>query len=97
MRSEVDPFIEPDRLRGMAATAGLTADGVVDVAWPWDYYPDLETALRGLMSVGLSTVAIANAGEGAVRAAMTEALRPFRTAIGAYRLDNTVRCLIATK
>ena len=97
MPTEVDPFIGPDELRALAASAGLTAETVVELTWPWDYYPDLDTALRGLMSPGLSTVAIANAGEDAVRASLTEALRPFGTATGGYRLHNTVHCLIATK
>ena len=97
MPMEVDPFIGPDRLRALAASACLTALGVVDLPWEWDYYPDLVTALRGMMSVGLSAVAIANAGEDAVKAALTDALQPFRSPTGAYRLRNTVHCLVATK
>ncbi len=97
MPSEVDPFIGPDELTALAATAGLTAETVTHLAWPWDYYPDLDTALRGLLSVGLSAVAIGNAGEDAVKAALTDALRPFRTPTGSYRLHNTVHCLVARK
>jgi SAM-dependent methyltransferase len=97
MPSEVDPFIGPDELTAFAASARLTAETVIELPWEWDYYPDLDTALRGLMSVGLSAVAIANAGESAVRAALSDALRPFRTPTGSYRLHNVVNCLLARK
>lgn len=97
MPAEVDPFIGPDRLRELAAAAGLRSAEVVDVDWTWDYHRDLQTALRGLMSPGLSTVAIAAAGEDAVRAAITEALEPFRTPDGGYRLQNRLHCLLASR
>jgi SAM-dependent methyltransferase len=97
MPNEVDPFLGPDRLHELAVSAGLTIETVVDLPWVWDYYPDLDTALRGMMSVGLSAVAIANAGEDTVKAALTDALGPFRTSTGTYRLHNTVHCLVATK
>lgn len=95
MPVEVDPFIVPQRLRELAETAGLRTIDVVELDWTWDYHVDLETALRGLMSVGLSTIAIAAAGEASVREAITEALKPFRTTTGGYRLENTISCLLA--
>lgn len=56
-------------------------------------YPDLETALRGIMAAGPITLA----GEEAVRATITDALQPFRTVSGGYVLENALRYLIARR
>ena len=66
-----------------------------ELDWSWRY-PDLETALRGLLSPGISAVAIHAAGERDVREALTCALEPFRMTDGSYRLENAVHCLVAT-
>lgn len=95
MPSEIDPFIPPEKLHELAMAAGLHDARVVDVDWTWDYHTDLATALRGLLSPGLSTIAIAAAGEEAVRRAITEALEPFKTDSGGYRLRNELHCLVA--
>ena len=49
------PFALSDesKLRALACEAGLTPSVVVDVLCPW-VYPDLETALRGMLSAGPS-------------------------------------------
>lgn len=95
MPTEIDPFISPDRLHELAKGAGLHSAEVSDIDWTWDYHKDLQTALRGLMSTGLSALAIAASGEEAVRTAITQALDPFRTRSGGYRLHNRLHCLIA--
>jgi hypothetical protein len=69
--------IAPAELQELAREAGLTPEKVTDLEWLWSY-PDLETALRGWLSEGMSTLAIAAAGEQAVRTALTNALAPFR-------------------
>lgn len=91
---EIDPFIDPEQLASSAERAGLTPERSLELDWSWEY-PDLDTALRGLMAPGLSALAIEAAGEDAVRAALTEALRPLRTEVGTYAVSNTVRCLFA--
>lgn len=93
----IDPFISPARLQELASLAGLRPTSIDELDWTWDYYPDLETAVRGLMSVGLSSLAIARSGEDAVRDAIVEFLRPFRTPAGGYNLVNSVYCLVAEK
>lgn len=94
MPMEVDPFIAPTELKRLANDVGLQPEKVVDLEWVWDY-PDLKTALRGWLSVGLSAVAIGVAGEEAVRNALKAALAPFVTSDGGYRLENLVHCLVA--
>jgi SAM-dependent methyltransferase len=91
---DIDPFIEPAGLERLARHAGLDPEQVVDLDWPWEY-PDLDTALRGLLSPGPSTLAIEASGEDAVRDALVKTLEPFRLTDGGYRLENTVHCLIA--
>ncbi len=93
--SEVNPFARPDELESLAHAAGLEARRVFDLEWTWEY-PDLETLLRGWLSVGLSTLAIQATSEEAVRDALARAAAPFRLSGGGYRLENVCRCLVAT-
>ncbi len=61
---------------------------------PFDY-PDLATALRGLLSAGPAVVAIQSLGEEQVRRQVTAALEPFQTSSGGYHMRNTFRFLLA--
>jgi len=90
------PFALSDEtvLRGFASDAGLTPDHVFDVESPWTY-PDLDTALRGIISAGVARLAIERAGEEAVTNAHIEALEPFRQEDGSYKIGSALRCLVA--
>jgi hypothetical protein len=81
-------------LEQLAASAGLAVTERAEVATAWEY-PDEETALRGLLAAGPAVRAIEVAGEEAVRAGTREALAPFRTRGGAYRLENTFVYVVA--
>jgi hypothetical protein len=59
-------------------------------------YPDLATALRGILSSGPGVRAIRTSGEARAMAAIAAAIEPFRSRPGTYRLANTYRYLIAT-
>ena len=91
---DLELFMPVAELEALARTAGLEPARTLELDWSWEY-ADLETALRGLLSPGLSTLAIAAAGEAAVRDALTRALDPLRMADGGYRIENTVACVIA--
>ena len=82
------------RLEALAIESGLTPVRVEDVECPWTY-PDLETALRGLLSPGPAVKAVRNSGVALVREALVKVLAPFRNASGVYRMENTFRYLIA--
>lgn len=84
----------PAALEALAAEAGLTPREMAEVDCPW-VYPDLETALRGLLSVGPATLAIQHLGEEHVRDAVVRALAQFKLPSGGYRLENKFRYLIA--
>lgn len=90
----VNLFSEPGALEDLARRAGLQPERSIDVECPW-VYPDIETLQRGWLSAGPTTLAIQHSGEEAVRAAIAQAVEPFRTGGGGYRLANTFRCLIA--
>jgi SAM-dependent methyltransferase len=90
----VNPFVGTPELEGLARRAGLEPERTFEIDWSWEY-PDRDAMLRGLLSPGLSVLAIENVGEEAVRDALTAALEPYRATAGGYRLENTVQCMIA--
>lgn len=93
---EIDPFVAPEELERLAREAGLAPQRVVGLDWSWEY-PDERTLLRGLLSPGLSTLAVESAGEEAMRDALIRAFAPYRRGTGAYRVENAVHCLVATR
>jgi SAM-dependent methyltransferase len=82
------------KLKAFASDAGLTPLAVVDVECPW-IYPNLDTALRGLMSSGPAVRAIRSSSLERARDALTHSIAPYRTASGVYHINNTFRYLIA--
>ncbi|HAO42137.1 MULTISPECIES: class I SAM-dependent methyltransferase [unclassified Afipia] len=90
------PFALSDesKLKTLASEAGLTPGVVVDVSCPW-IYPDLETALRGMLSAGPAERAIRAASFERARDAVAAAIERYRTASSGYRLNNTFRYLVA--
>ncbi len=91
-----DPFAlsEKDKLETVAAEAGLNLIKVEDIDCLWSY-PNLETALAGLLSDGTAVQAIRTVGEECVRQAVVSALAPFKSASSGYWLENKFRYLIA--
>ena len=82
-------------LEAFARDAGLTPRGVEEVECPFEY-PDLGTALRGLLSAGPAVRAIQGSGEDRVRDVVVRALAPYRLLSGGYRLENSVLMMVAT-
>lgn len=67
-----------------------------DVASIWDY-PDLDTALRGLLSVGPAAKAIENSGYENVYQTVSGAVKPYVQANGHVVYKNKFRVVIAEK
>jgi SAM-dependent methyltransferase len=90
------PFALSDetKLRAFAMEAGLTPLTVVDVPCPW-IYPNLETALKGMLSAGPAERAIRASSMQQASDAIAGAIAPYRTASGGYHLNNVFRYLIA--
>ena len=87
---------DPGALEELAERAGLHPERAADVPCRWEY-PDLDTALRGLLSAGPATAAARASGEQAVRAAVAASIAPFRDASGRYELTNVFRYLLAQR
>jgi SAM-dependent methyltransferase len=85
---------EEAKLKAFAAEAGLTPLSVVDVACPW-IYPDLDTALKGMLSAGPAERAIRSTSVEKARDAVAGAIAPYRTSSGGYHMDNVFRYLIS--
>ena len=81
-------------LESLMQEAGLRPQGTFDIDTPWEY-PNLPTALRGMLSAGPAIRAIRHSGEAAVADAVTAAIAPFRTASGSYLLNNKCRYAVA--
>jgi len=84
---------EDGALEALASQAGLTPVAAHDVDTMWNF-PDLETALRGLLAGGPAVKAIHHSGEERVRDAAANAINPYRMADGSYRLENQFRYLV---
>lgn len=84
----------PGALEALAEAAGLAPQDSANVAVEW-CFADSTEALDALLSAGPAVQAIQIAGERRIREAVVEAIRPFRTARGEYRLENTFRYLVS--
>jgi SAM-dependent methyltransferase len=82
-------------LEELAAAGGLTPGERRDVLCVWAF-PDEGALLRGLKSTGFAVKAADIAGDERVAEAILEAVAPYRTSYGSYRLENVFTYLIAT-
>jgi hypothetical protein len=90
------PFALSDesKAKEIAREAGLDPTALADVDCPW-IYPDLDTALRAMLSAGPAEKAVRTSGMDRAREAVKSAVEPFRTAGGGYHMKNKFRYLIA--
>jgi SAM-dependent methyltransferase len=92
------PFALSDEgnLRTLAAETGFTPVDVVDVSCPW-IFPDLQTALRAMLSAGPAERAIRNSSVERARDAVAASIAAYQMPSGEYRLNNKFRYLIARR
>ncbi|MEU4091967.1 methyltransferase domain-containing protein [Streptomyces sp. NPDC026673] len=83
-----------DDLEELARGAGLRPDGSGRVSCPFGY-PDMDSAVRGLVSTGLFDAAVDATDEDQVRKELREALHAYRRADGTVRMENVFRYLVA--
>jgi SAM-dependent methyltransferase len=84
----------PGVLEGLATSAGLTPDEVFDLTWAYAY-ANAEELGRAMLAAGGIAALVGPENEEVVKARIVEALAPFRTADGRYRLSNEFHFLIA--
>jgi SAM-dependent methyltransferase len=85
---------DPGVLEQIAADAGLTPGTAFDHTWAFEY-PNDETLVRGMASAGGLAELVGPSGQEALRAALLDALAPYRTPSGGYRLQNEWHYLVA--
>jgi SAM-dependent methyltransferase len=83
----------PGALEDLARAAGLTPRDAAEVPCRWRY-PELDAALRALLSAGPAVKAIRASGEAAAREAVATAIAPFRDPSGGYDIGSAFRYLI---
>lgn len=82
-------------LKGLIEQAGLKVAGGGEADCPFEY-PDLETHWRAQRSGGPLQAAIRAVGEGRLRAAVEQAVGPYRTSTGGVLLENRFLYVTAT-
>lgn len=85
----------PGVLEELATRNGLTPDESGYLELPYEY-PDQTTMLRAQCSSGPAVLAIRTSGESVVQEALADALAPYRTPSGGYRLNTEYRYFTAT-
>ncbi|WP_051966635.1 class I SAM-dependent methyltransferase [Kitasatospora mediocidica] len=93
-----DPFAlsSPGALEQLLACAGLRPAGSGRVSCPFAY-PDLDSAVRGVLSTGLFDAALEYSGEALVTKELVEALHPFGRTDGSVRMANVFRYVVAER
>jgi len=89
------PLWRPGVLEEMAVEAGLTPTLAFDFGFAYEY-PDEETLGRRLVAAAGVATLVGPEREDEVRARIVDALAPYRTERGGYRLHNEFRFLVAT-
>jgi SAM-dependent methyltransferase len=85
---------EPARLRAMAERAGLVVERLDEVLVPFDY-ADEDALLEPLLATPVARTAVRTTDPESLRDSVLEAVEPYGTADGGYRLENLFRVLVA--
>jgi len=86
----------PGAVERLVAQAGLRLGGGGRVCCPFAY-PDLDSAVRGLLSTGVFDQAVEYSGQRQVGKEVTEALHPFLRPDGSVRMENVFRYTLAER
>ncbi|QMU72337.1 class I SAM-dependent methyltransferase [Streptacidiphilus sp. P02-A3a] len=86
----------PGAVERLVALAGLRLGGGGRVCCPFAY-PDLDSAVRGLLSTGVFDAAVEYSGERQVGKEVTEALHPHLRPDGSVRMENVFRYTLAER
>jgi SAM-dependent methyltransferase len=88
------PLWKPGVLEEIATAAGLTPETAFDTSWAYEY-ADQDALGRAMVSPAGIAELVGPEREAEVRAEIVEALSPYRTAEGGYRLENEFHFLVA--
>jgi SAM-dependent methyltransferase len=85
---------EPGVLEEIVQAAGLRPEACYDLSWAYSF-PDERSLAAAMLAPGLVVEMVDLVGEEPVRRAILEALEPYRTPAGGYRLENEWHTMIA--
>ena len=88
------PLFTEGVLETLASEAGLHPETTEDLICAWDF-ADERTALKAILSAGLISIAINNAGEEKVSQTVSDAIKQFKQPSGRVVIKNTFRCLVS--
>ncbi len=88
------PLYAEGILESLAVEAGLYPETTEEIECLWKF-EDENMALKAMLSAGVMSFAIQNAGEEKVRETVRNAISQFRQHSGNYELKNTFNCLAA--
>lgn len=77
----------PEKVESLLMEAGFEVQKRAKVVCA-RYYPDLQTALKGILSSGPAKLAINHSSYEDVSAKVAESISPFRQPAGSYKMDN---------
>ena len=86
----------PGAVERLVTGAGLRLSGGGRVCCPFAY-PDLDSAVRGLLSTGMFDPAVDYSGQRQAAKEITEALHPFLRQDGSVRMENVFRYTLAER
>lgn len=89
------PLSAPGDMELRLIEAGLTPLTSGQVDWSLEF-PDLETAVRGLMSAGAAVAVVQRVGTEPVERTLREVLASFVTSTGGYRLQNRFHYVLSS-
>jgi SAM-dependent methyltransferase len=87
-------YSQPGVLEELATRAGLDPESAFDSTWAYEF-SDEETVGRALVAPAGLAALVGPRREDEVKRAIVDGIAPYRTAAGAYRLQNTFHSLIA--
>jgi SAM-dependent methyltransferase len=88
------PLFQEGIIESLVKEAGLGVETAGEIECIWRI-ADKQSVLCGVLSAGLTTLAIRHSGEEKVRAAVDEAISPYRQPDGSYRFKNKFRYVIS--
>lgn len=94
-QSAQPPLFQEGVIEALVKEAGLALESAEEMDCIWRI-TDKESVLRGVLSAGLTTLAIRHSGEEKVRAAIDEAISPYKQPDGSYKFKNKFRYVISS-
>ncbi len=88
------PLYTEGILESLAVEAGLHPETTEEIECLWKFENE-NKALKAILSAGVMSLAIKNAGEEKIKELVADAIKIYKDPSGSYRLKNTFLCLVS--